>query len=74
MARRVFQGRIVDPVSGDPLTIEDMLEAYRQREGDGSVGQADETVVSMHASSDIVSKHASVGYNNEGVLLSPVSE
>ena len=31
IARRIYQGRTVDPLTGEPLTIDDLLAAYIER-------------------------------------------
>jgi len=56
-ARRIYQGRAVDPVTGEPLTAHDLLLALYPAEKNVNMGQA---------STDVVSKH-STGINSTAV-------
>mmetsp|Transcript_8046 Transcript_8046/g.18182 ORF Transcript_8046/g.18182 Transcript_8046/m.18182 type:complete len:241 (+) Transcript_8046:90-812(+) len=47
IARRIYQGRAVDPISGEPLTADDILLAYEDIDG-----LAHDQVVSKHSSED----------------------
>lgn len=57
-----FQGRTVDPVTGETLTLEDLVAAYLEREGlnqNDVIGRSDDEVVSK-LGTEAISKHASV--------------
>lgn len=57
-----FQGRTVDPVTGETLTLEDLVAAYLEREGlnqNDVIGRSDDEVVSKPGT-EAISKHASV--------------
>ena len=54
IARRIYQGRTVDPLTGEPLTIDDLLAAYIERKKSESDSQ-DELASAMRPEVDVVS-------------------
>ena len=67
IARRIYQGRTVDPLTGEPLTIDDLLAAYIERKKSES-DTRDELASAMRPEVNVVS-HARSQQDENAVEL-----
>ena len=61
IARRIYQGRTVDPLTGEPLTIDDLLAAYIERKSESN---GDELASAKRPEVDVVSHARSLQDEN----------